>query len=114
MNKCPTDNHLPLPLFTALEALTAPKVCVDFYEWSVNFACVDGRKGWHNNTEPVQSRLSDGPGGATRQAARPEKTDVICEDALGSGTAKAVIASGAVTVHASTLLAPSQEPAARA
>jgi hypothetical protein len=33
---------------------------------------------------------------------------------LGSGTAKAVIASRAVTVHASTLLAPSQELAARA
>jgi hypothetical protein len=94
--------------------VVAPKVCVDFCEWSVNFAPVDGRKGWHNNTEPVQSRLSDKQGGATRQAAGPEKTDVLCEDALGSGTAKAVIASGAVTVHASTLLAPSQEPAARA
>jgi len=33
---------------------------------------------------------------------------------LGFGTAKAVITSGAVTVHASTLLAPSQELAARA
>jgi hypothetical protein len=33
---------------------------------------------------------------------------------LGFGTAKAVIASRAVTVHASTLLAPSQERAARA
>jgi len=31
---------------------------------------------------------------------------------LGFGTAKAVIASRAVTVHASTLLAPSQELAA--
>jgi len=35
----------------------------------------DGRQGWHNNTEPVQSRLSDQQGGATRQATRPEKTD---------------------------------------
>jgi len=33
---------------------------------------------------------------------------------LGFGTAKAVIASRAVTVHVSTLLAPSQELAARA
>ena len=36
---------------------------------------VDGRKGWHNNTEPVRSRLSDQPGGATRRATKPEKTD---------------------------------------
>jgi hypothetical protein len=33
---------------------------------------------------------------------------------LGFGTAKAVIASRAVTVHASTLLAPSQELMVRA
>jgi hypothetical protein len=47
-------------------------------------------------------------------AARPEKTDVLCEEQLGFGTAKAVIASRAVTVHASTLSAPSQELIARA
>ena len=39
----------------------------------------------------------------------PEKTDDICEESLGSGTAKAVIASEAVTVHASTWSTPSQE-----
>lgn len=44
----------------------------------------------------------------------PEKTDSLCEEALGFGTAKAVIASEAVTVHASTLLTLSQELAARA
>ena len=38
----------------------------------------------------------------------------LCEEGLGSGTAKAAIASRAVTVHASTRLAPSQELAARA
>ena len=92
----------------------APKVCVDICERSVKVACVDGRKGWHNNTESAQSRLSDWPGGATRKVARPEKSDVICEDTLGFGTAKAVIASRAMTVHASTLLAPSQVPVARA
>ncbi len=37
-----------------------------------------------------------------------------CEVPLGFGTAKAVIALGAVTVHASTLLTLSQELAARA
>ena len=87
----------------------APKICVDFCERSVKVAGVDGRKGWHNNTEPVQSRLSDRLGGATRWVSRPEKSNVLCEDALGFGTAKAVIASRAVTVHVSTLLAPSQE-----
>ena len=51
---------------------------------------------------------------ATCWATRPEKSDWICEDQLGFGTAKAVIASGAVMVHASTLLTPSQESAARA
>ena len=106
--------HLRVDLCTGLTRVTAPKLCVDYFECSVNVACVDGRKGWHNNTEPVQSRLSDWPDGATRWAARPEKSDVICEDTLGFGTAKAVIASGAVTVHASTRLAPSQELAARA
>ncbi|SPF46796.1 hypothetical protein SBA1_680050 [Candidatus Sulfotelmatobacter kueseliae] len=39
---------------------------------------------------------------------------MLCEDTLGSGAAKAVVASGAVTVHVSTLFAPSQELAARA
>ena len=38
------------------------------------------------------------PDGATRRATRPEKTDSLRERLLGSGTAKAVIASGAVTV----------------
>ena len=52
--------------------------------------------------------------GATRRAARPEKTDSSAKEQLGFGTAKAVIASRAVTVHASTLLVPSQELAARA
>jgi hypothetical protein len=44
----------------------------------------------------------------------PKKVTNSREEWLGFGTAKAVIASRAVTVHASTLLAPSQEPAARA
>ena len=52
--------------------------------------------------------------GQPEQAARPEKTDCFCEEQPGFGTAKAVIASGVVTVHASTLLAPSQELATRA
>ena len=39
----------------------------------------------------------------------PEKTDEFCEESLGFRTAKAVIASKAVTVHASGLLTPSQE-----
>ncbi len=66
-----------------------------------------------NHRSPVQSRLGDPQGRATCWAAGPEKTDGFCEEPLGSGTAKAAIASGAVTVHASTLLTPSQEPAAR-
>jgi len=39
-------------------------------------------------------------GRATCWATRPEKSDCSREDQLGFGTAKAVIASGAVTVHA--------------
>jgi len=42
------------------------------------------------------------------------KKPTTLEEWLGFGTAKAVIASGAVMVHASTLLASSQERAARA
>ena len=66
-----------------------------------------------NKQSPVQSRLGDPPGGVTRSAAGPEKTDKDSEILLGFGTAKAAIASGAVTVHASTLSTPSQELAAR-
>jgi len=43
--------------------------------------------------------------GQPDEQARPEKTDGSARGSLGSGTAKAVIASRAVTVHASTLLA---------
>src|SRR5579864_4104048 len=68
-------SNLHLAFFTAWLQSVAPKVCVNFYERSVKVACVDGRKGWHNNTEPVRSRLSDQPGGATCKATRPEKTD---------------------------------------
>src|SRR5579864_7881089 len=61
-----------------------------------------------------RSRLGDQPGGAIHRVTRPEKSGGHCEVQPGFGTAKAVIASGAVTVHASTLLTPSQESAARA
>jgi hypothetical protein len=44
----------------------------------------------------------------------PKKPTGSARSRLGSGTAKAVVASRAVTVHASTLLTPSQELAARA
>src|SRR5262249_37147768 len=67
-----------------------------------------------NQQLPVRSRLGDSSGEAIRQTLGPEKTTTICEDSVGSGTAKEVSGSGAVTVHASTRLAPSQEPAARA
>jgi hypothetical protein len=67
-----------------------------------------------NKTLPVRSRLGDLQAGATRKAAGPEKTGKLCEEQLGFGTAKAVITSGVVTVHASTLLASSQELTARA
>ena len=45
-------------------------------------------------------------GEVIRWIPEPEKTDAFCEEALGFGTAKAVIASRAVTVHASTQLTP--------
>ena len=48
-------------------------------------------------------------GEAIRWMPGPEKTDEFCEESLGFRTAKAVIASKAVTVHASGLLTPSQE-----
>ena len=50
-----------------------------------------------------------------RSAGRPEeqpdpkKPADSCEEKPGFGTAKTVIASRAATVHASTLLAPSQK-----
>ena len=49
-----------------------------------------------------------------RSVTRPEKTDRAARSRLGFGTAKAVIASRAAMVHASSLLAFSQELAARA
>jgi hypothetical protein len=62
----------------------------------------------------IRTRLGDSLSEATRLAAEPEKADCFCEEQLGFGTAKAVIASRVVTVHASTSFAPSQELAARA
>ena len=44
------SSHLRFRLCTARTTLTAPIVCVDFSSYSGNFACVDGRKGWHNKT----------------------------------------------------------------
>ena len=81
-------NRLHFPICTAANPAFAPKLCVDFYEASAKVACVDGRKGWHNNTEPVRSRLSDQPGGATRKAARPEKTDGSARVSWGLGLRK--------------------------
>ena len=46
--------------------------------------------------------------------SQTRKNRQLCEEWSGFGTAKAVITSGAVMVHASTLLASSQERAARA
>ena len=81
-------NCLHFIFFTDRDNALAPKVCVDIYEPSVKVACVDGRKGWHNNTEPVRSRLSDQPGGVTRKAARPEKTDGSARVSWGLGLRK--------------------------
>ena len=53
-------------------------------------------------------------GEAIHRTLGPEKTDELCEEQLGFRTAKAVIASKAVTVHASGLLTSSQELAAGA
>jgi hypothetical protein len=52
--------------------------------------------------------------GQPEEQPDPKKPTDFCEEQLGFGTAKAVIASRAVTVHASTLLASSQELAVRA
>jgi hypothetical protein len=52
--------------------------------------------------------------GQPEEQPDPKKPADFCEEEPGFGTAKAVIASRAVTVHASTLRAPSQELAARA
>ena len=54
------------------------------------------------------------PAGQPEEQPDPKKPADFCEEEPGFGIAKAVIASRAVTVHASTLLAPSQELAARA
>ena len=76
-------SNLHFALFTALPHALAPKVCVDDFFFSVKVICVDGRKGWHNNTEPVRSRLSDQPGGATCKVTRPEKTDSSARGSWG-------------------------------
>lgn len=54
------------------------------------------------------SPRGDPKGNQTRKIQR------LCEEQLGFGTAKAVIASRAATVHASTQSTPSQGLAARA
>ncbi len=61
-----------------------------------------------------ESRLSDPFSEATCGTTGPEKTDSVARCLPGFGTAKAVIASRAVTVHASTPRALSQELTARA
>jgi len=53
-------------------------------------------------------------GEATRRSPNPKKPTHSARSSWGLGPQKAVIASRAVTVHASTLLTPSQELAARA
>jgi hypothetical protein len=67
VNKHFYSNHLHFCFFTGLLEAIAPKLCVDFCECSVNLAHVDGRKGWHNNTEPIQIdwviRQTGRPGG---------------------------------------------------
>jgi len=106
--------HLHIAFCTAGRGTVAPIVCVDFSRYSGNLAYVDGRKGWHNNTEPVRSRLSDQPSGATRRVTEPEKTDSSARGSRGSELRKQWLHQRAVTVHASTLLTPSQESATRA
>ena len=88
---------------------------VDNFSYCCRIAHVDGRKG-QANIIVSQSEVSWVIGSAGRPGgtARPEKTDCAARCQPGLGTAKAVIAPRAVTVHASTLAAPSQESAARA
>ncbi len=63
---------------------------------------------------PVRSTLGGVPGRATCLAAGPEKTDELAKGAPGFGSTKVLTASRAAMVHVSTLLALSQELAARA
>ena len=53
-------------------------------------------------------------GEVTRRVCQARKNRQACESGPGLGTAKAVVASGAVTVHVPRRLTPSQESAARA
>src|ERR1039457_3157260 len=71
------------------------------------------RTGKHNSSQSEVSWVigCEGRPGGT---ARPEKTDCIARCQPGFGTAKAVIASRAVTVHASTPGTLSRELSARA
>jgi hypothetical protein len=61
-----------------------------------------------------ESRLGDPFSEVTQRTTGPEKTDSVARCLPGFGTVKTVIASRAVTVHASTPRALSQELAARA
>ena len=77
---------------------------VDKQAFYIRIALVDGRKGWRPNKLSIRSRLSDPIRRSNPLDNQTRKNRRLCEEALGFGTAKAVVASGAVTVHASTLL----------
>jgi len=75
-------------------------------------ALVDGRKGRATNRSRSEVSWVIGSAGWPAATARPEKTDCTARCQPGPGAAKAAVASRAVTVHASTPRAPSQELAA--
>ncbi len=71
---------------------------------AIRIGPVDGRKDWHPNKLSIRSRLGDPVRWSNPLDDQTRKNRRLCEEALGFGTAKAVVTSGAVTVHASTLL----------
>ena len=65
-------------------------------------------KGLVKSHWPARSKLGDQLDEATRWATRPEKTNGFCEEQLGFGTTKVVIASGGcdgARIHAANSLA---------
>jgi hypothetical protein len=92
----------------------APTLGVDIFSSSGKVALVDGRKGQQQIRSCSEVSWVIGSIQATGTTAGPEKTDCVARCQPGFGTRESGDRAKVVAVHASTLLALSQERAARA
>jgi hypothetical protein len=77
---------------TPVQNICDARHCIPDFE-GLRLPASTAEKVSENKTLLIRSRLGDPLGEATRRATKPEKTDRLCEEQLGFGTAKAVIAS---------------------